>query len=71
VVLLNDRVVEELELSCKQTSKLAVSCTVTVNEQAEPDVGLQLTVVAPIGKNEPEAGLQVIVPQAPLVLGAA
>jgi hypothetical protein len=41
--------------SCKQ--KLF---TVTVNEQVGPAAGVQLTVVVPTGKNEPEAGEQVI-----------
>ena len=70
-MLLNNNAVEGFELSCKQRSKPAVSCTVTVNEQLDPDVVLQFTVVVPSGKNEPEAGLQATVPQAPLVAGAA
>ena len=40
-----------------------VSFMVTVNEQLGPAVVVQVTVVVPTGKNEPEAGLQVIVPQ--------
>ncbi len=40
-----------------------VSFTVTVNVQLGPAVAVQVTVVVPTGKNEPEAGLQVIVPQ--------
>ena len=47
-----------------------VSFTVTVNEQAGPAVVEQFTVVVPFGKNEPEAGEQVIVPQEPLGVGA-
>jgi hypothetical protein len=47
-----------------------VSFTVTVNEQVAPPVSLQVTVVVPTGKNDPEAGLQVTVPQVPLVVGA-
>jgi hypothetical protein len=46
------------------------SFTVTVNEQVEPAVELQLTVVVPTGKNEPEAGVQVIVPQEPEATGS-
>ena len=34
----------------------------TVNEQVGPAVLVQLTVVVPTGKNEPDGGLQVIVP---------
>ena len=47
-----------------------VSLTVTVNEQLGPAVVVQVTVVVPFWKNEPEAGEQVTVPQAPDVVGA-
>ena len=63
--------VVEFEPSCKHRSNPAVWFTVTVNEQLEPDVVLQVTVVVPTGKTEPDAGLHVTVPQAPLVVGAA
>jgi hypothetical protein len=48
----------------------SVSLTVTVKEQLCPVLVVQVTVVAPFGKNEPEAGVQVTVPQLPLVVGA-
>ena len=44
--------------------------TVTVKVQLGPAVVVQVTVVVPFGKNEPEAGLQVTVPQVPVVVGA-
>ena len=47
-----------------------VSCTVTVNEQLGPAVVVQVTVVAPTGKKELEAGEQITVPQLPLGIGA-
>ena len=47
-----------------------VSVTVTVNEQLGPAVLVQVTVVVPTGKQLPEEGLQVTVPQAPPVVGA-
>jgi hypothetical protein len=47
-----------------------VSLTVTVNEQLDPCVVLQVTVVAPTGKNEPEAGEHATSPQVPVVVGA-
>ena len=47
-----------------------VSLTVTVNVQVGPAVLVQVTVVVPTGKNEPDAGAQVIVPQVPLEVGA-
>ena len=47
-----------------------VSLIVTVNEQVGPADDVQVTVVVPTGKNDPDAGLQVIVPQVPLVVGA-
>jgi len=47
-----------------------LSLTVTVNEQLGPDCVVQVTVVVPFGKNDPEAGEQVTVPHPPLVVGA-
>jgi len=47
-----------------------VSFTVTVKEHCGPAVDVQVTVVVPTGKNEPEAGTQVMVPQVPVVVGA-
>lgn len=47
-----------------------VSCTVTVNEHSAPVVDMTFTVVTPTGKNEPEAGVAVTVPQVPVVIGA-
>ena len=47
-----------------------VSLTFTVNAQLGPAVVVQVTVVVPTGKNEPEAGEQVTVPQVPVVVGA-
>ena len=47
------------------------SLTVTVKEQAGvPPALLQETVVVPMGKVEPADGVQVMVPQLPLVVGA-
>ena len=47
------------------------SVTVTVKEQAGvPPALLQETVVVPMGKVEPAGGVQVMVPQLPLVVGA-
>ena len=50
-----------------------VSLTVTVKVQSGfagvPDAS-QETVVVPFGKNEPDAGEHVTVPQAPVVVGA-
>ena len=44
---------------------------VTVNEQDPPPIeDVQVTVVVPAGKNDPDGGLQVTVPQPPLVVGA-
>ena len=48
-----------------------VSLTVTVNVQLGPVVVVQLTVVVPIAKVEPAGGVQVTVPQLPVVVGAA
>ena len=42
---------------------------VTVNEHVGPAVLVQFTVVVPTGKNEPDAGVQVIVPQSPVGVG--
>jgi hypothetical protein len=47
-----------------------VSLTVMVNVQLGPALVVQVTVVVPLGKNEPEAGEQVTVPQVPVVVGA-
>jgi hypothetical protein len=43
----------------------SVSLTVTVKLQLGPACVLQVTVVVPTGKNEPDDGLQVTVPQPP------
>ena len=50
-----------------------VSVTVTVNEQLGPAVAVQLTVVAPTGKVEPDAGVHTTVVPGQLseVVGAA
>ena len=47
-----------------------VSTTVIVKLQLGPDVTEHVTVVVPMGKNVPEAGVLVIVPQPPVVVGA-
>src|SRR4030095_9138111 len=47
-----------------------VSLTVTVKVHIGPAVVVQVTVVVPTGKNEPDAGLQLTVPQSPVVVGA-
>ena len=47
-----------------------VSLTVTLNEQLAPASLVQFTGVVPTGKNEPDKGLQVTVPQSPLDVGA-
>ena len=47
-----------------------VSLTLTVKVQLGPAVAVQVTVVVPTGKNEPDAGVQVTVPQVPVVVGA-
>jgi hypothetical protein len=47
-----------------------VLLTVTVNMQVDPALDVQVTVVVPTGKNDPEAGEQVTVPQSPVVVGA-
>jgi hypothetical protein len=47
-----------------------LSVTVTVNEHIGPAVVVQVTVVVPTGKQPPEAGLQLTVPQVPVVVGA-
>ena len=44
--------------------------TVTVNAHIGPAPVVQVTVVGPVGKNEPEGGLQVTAPHAPVVVGA-
>jgi len=40
-----------------------LSTTLTVNEQLGPAAGVQVTVVVPTGKNEPDAGVHVTGPQ--------
>jgi hypothetical protein len=47
-----------------------VPVTVTSKLQFDPEVVEQVTEVVPIGKNVPEAGEQVTVPQVPVVVGA-
>jgi hypothetical protein len=47
-----------------------LSTTVTVNVQPGPDAAVQVTVVVPMGKNDPDGGLQVIAPQLPVVAGS-
>jgi hypothetical protein len=47
-----------------------VSLTFTVNVQPGPALLVQVTVVVPTGKNEPDAGEQVMVPQVPVGVGA-
>jgi hypothetical protein len=46
-----------------------VSLTVTVKLQAGPAVEVQETVVVPTGKEEPEGGVQVTVPQVTVAVG--
>jgi hypothetical protein len=48
----------------------SVSLTVTVKLQLGPAVVEQVTLVVPTGKNEPEAGEQVTVPQPGVAVGA-
>jgi hypothetical protein len=48
-----------------------VSFTLTVNVQVVPTAAVTVTVVVPTGKNDPEAGLEVTVPQLPENVGAA
>ena len=48
-----------------------VSFTLTVNEQLCPEAELTFTVVVPTAKKDPEAGVAVMVPQLPVVVGAA
>ena len=77
VVLVN--VAEPLSMSPGPVQPTSVNATapgirwtVTVNAQvvgAAP-AAVQVTVVVPAGKDVPEAGVQVTVPQAPLVVGA-
>jgi len=47
-----------------------VSFTVIVKVQVEAIVPVQVTVVVPFGKNEPEGGVHVTVPQSPVTVGA-
>jgi hypothetical protein len=46
-----------------------ISFTVAVNEQPGPADEVQLTVVVPTGKKEPDEGEQLTVPQDPLGVG--
>ena len=46
-----------------------LSTTVTVNEQLGPAPVVQMTVVVPTAKNDPDVGAQVTVPQTPEVVG--
>jgi hypothetical protein len=48
----------------------SASVIVTIKLHEFPASDVQVTVVVPTGKNEPDAGLQVIVPHAPVVVGA-
>lgn len=43
--------------------------TVTLKSQFAPSAPVQVTTVLPTRKDEPEAGLQVTVPQLPVVVG--
>ena len=53
-------------LAGQVTTGACVSFTLTVNVQVEPDALVDVTVVVPIGKNEPAAGTEVIIPQKPV-----
>lgn len=46
-----------------------VSLTVIVNEQVTPGISVQVTVVVPTEKNEPEVGEQFTAPHEPEVIG--
>jgi hypothetical protein len=46
-----------------------VSLTLTLNEQLGPAVVVQFTGVVPTAKKDPVAGVQVTVPQVPVVVG--
>jgi hypothetical protein len=48
----------------------SVSTTVIVNEQPGPAVDVQVTVVVPTSKNDPEAGEHMMSPQLPVTVGA-
>jgi len=48
-----------------------VPVTVTVKLQLDPATAEHVTVVVPIGKNDPEGGEQLTAPQLPVVVGAA
>jgi hypothetical protein len=50
----------ELTLDGQLITGACVSLTVTVNVQLGPAVVVQVTVVVPLGKNEPEAGEQTV-----------
>ena len=47
-----------------------MSLTLTVKVQVGPADEVHVTVVVPTGKNDPDAGEQLIVPQVPLDVGA-
>jgi hypothetical protein len=47
-----------------------VSLTVTVKLQLGPAEVVQVTVVTPLSNVDPEAGVQVTVPQSPVAVGA-
>ena len=57
-------------LEGQATVGFCVSTTVTVNVQLGPDATEDVTVVMPMGKKVPEAGVVVTVPQTPVVVGA-
>ena len=46
-----------------------LSRTVTVNEQLGPPPVVQVTVVVPTAKNDPDIGVQLTAPQLPAVVG--
>jgi hypothetical protein len=58
-------------MSCGQVIVGGVlSVTTTRNEQLGPAVVVQVTVVVPTGKQVPAGGVQLTVPQVPVVVGA-
>ena len=52
------------------TTGACVSFTLTVNVQVAPEADVDVTVVVPTGKNEPDAGDEVIAPQKPVLVVA-
>ena len=52
------------------TTGACVSFTLTVNVQVAPDADVEVTVVVPTGKKEPDAGVDVIAPQKPVLVVA-